>query len=556
MLLNLKDKGNLSILITLLVLVFCLIVINNYLSKKFKFALLIETSPKGTEGYLQPYMSKRKQIKELRKFIKKHPHTSEVIDKYIELGKIFEQIKSRREAYWTYKSAIRKEGDNPEIIKIYLLLINSVRNKKSALFKVYRDVSKKFPDDRRLADVYKGYAKMLEERKQKEEALKFYEIAAKYASRKEQLNILKKSAKAYLASGDNQKALEIYNKILKEFHDIATVKDIVEIYLSKSNILSFQEKYSEAIDVCNKVLSTSTLEADKIQILEQIALINESMGNYQKSLEIYKNIVKKDPKYLGRYFHIARLEERLGKSDTATEIYNDIITNNPDTIWAKNAMGELWVRDRSLKCPKRVYIAKRTSSPPKIDGYLSDACWSKAQKATDYFDYKSNKKASLQSVAMVTYDDKRIYFGFILYEKNLSKLLIKAKTRDDNVWSDDCMELFLDTKRDYCSYYHFIMNPKSVFYDGFAPAGYKSYSKAWNGNWNGKAKIHSSKGYWTGEASIDYSSLNIKYPIYNNEVWGINFNRARRAGKTELSCWSLTLISFHVPERFGYLVFE
>ncbi len=182
--LNFKDKENLSILITLLILVFCLIVINSYLSKKFKFALLIGTSQKGTEAYLRPYMSKRKQIKKLRKFIKKHPNTPEVIDKYIELGKIFEQIKSRREAYWTYKSAIRKERDNPEIIKIYLILINSLKDKKSALFKVYRDVSKRFPDDRRLADAYKEYAKMLEERKQKEESLKFYEIAVKYASRK------------------------------------------------------------------------------------------------------------------------------------------------------------------------------------------------------------------------------------------------------------------------------------------------------------------------------------------------------------------------------------
>ena len=133
--LNLKDKGNLSLLITLLILLFCLIFINNNLSKKFKFALLIETSQKETEGYLHPYMSKRKQIKELREFIKKHPHTPEVINKYIELGKIFEQIKSSRHAYWTYKSAIRKERNNPEIIKIYLLLINSIKDKNQLCLK-------------------------------------------------------------------------------------------------------------------------------------------------------------------------------------------------------------------------------------------------------------------------------------------------------------------------------------------------------------------------------------------------------------------------------------
>ncbi len=482
-------KENLSILITLIILISCLIVVNNYLSKKFEFALLIETSQKETESYLQPYMSKRKQIKELREFIKKHPHTPEVIDKYIELGKIFEQIKSEQQAYQTYKSAIRKERDNPEIIKIYRLLINSAKNKKSALFKIYRDMSKRFPDDRRLADVYKKYAKMLEERKHKEEALKFYELAAKYASRKEQLNILKKSAKVYLASGNNQKALEIYNKILKDFADILK---------------------------------------NKTEILEQITLID---------------------------FQSAKSEEKLGRSSTAIKIYNDIITNNPDTIWAKNAMGEIWIRDRSLKCPKQIYAAKRTRISPKIDGDLSDACWTEAQKATDYIDSKNKIKVSQQTVAMVSYDDKNIYFGFILYEENLSKLLIKAKTRDGKVWKDDCVEFFIDTNRDYHSYYHFYMNPNGIFADQYAPYGSKSCSSTWNGKWSTKTRIHKLKHCWTAEVSIDYASLKAKPPVYN-AIWGINFNRARRAGETEVSCWSFTGKSFHTPERFGYLVFE
>ncbi|GEM_PF-2991069 len=552
--LNLKDKGNLSLLITLLILLFCLIFINNNLSKKFKFALLIETSQKETEGYLHPYMSKRKQIKELREFIKKHPHTPEVINKYIELAKIFEQIKSRREAYWTYKSAIQKERNNPEIIKIYLILINSVKDKKSALFKVYRDMSKRFPDDRRLADVYKKYADMLAERKQKEGALKFYEIAAKYAAKKEQLNILKKSAKVYLASGDNQKAIEIYNKILKNFPNIAE-KDIINIYMSKANTLISLGKYNEAINIYNKALAMSTTEKDKMQLLDQIALINESMGNYQKSLEIYKEIVKKDPKYLGRYFHIAKLEERLGKSDTATEIYNDIITNNPDTIWAKNAMGELWVRDRSLKCPKKVYHARAVDSPPRIDGELSERCWQIAQKATGFADYIYEKEVTQQTEAMVTYDKERIYFAYIMYENNLGGLLVKRHKNDDNVWSDDCNELFLDVNRDYSSYHQMVINPVGTYFDGSSLGGYKQYSNSWDGDWKVRTKIYENGKCWIIEFSIDYKSLGAKSP-QKGAVWGANFNRARRAGSFEISCWADIGSRNHTPERFGYLVFE
>ena len=248
MMVNFKGKKDLNLFIILGILVSGLVISDNYLSKKFNFALLIETYQKGTGSYLRPYISEREQIRELREFIKKHPHTPEVINKYIKLGKIFEKIESRRYVYWTYQSAIRAEGDNPEIIKIYLLLIELVKDKKRTLFKVYKDVTERFPDDKCLVNVYREYAQMLEKRKQKEEALKFYEIAAKYASRKEQLNILKKSTTAYLASGDNQKALEVYNKILKNFPDM-NGKHIIDVSLLKAHILFSLKKYNKAIIV-------------------------------------------------------------------------------------------------------------------------------------------------------------------------------------------------------------------------------------------------------------------------------------------------------------------
>jgi hypothetical protein len=69
-----------------------------------------------------------------------------------------------------------------------------------------------------------------------------------------------------------------------------------------------------------------------------------------------------------------------------------------------------------------------------------------------------------------------------------------------------------------------------------------------------KQEAHSS---WSVEIALPFASIGGK-PKKDAE-WRANFYRIERSGEAEYSAWSPTMkdpADFHVPERFGRLVFE
>jgi len=71
---------------------------------------------------------------------------------------------------------------------------------------------------------------------------------------------------------------------------------------------------------------------------------------------------------------------------------------------------------------------------------------------------------------------------------------------------------------------------------------------------------HDLDNRWTVEVALPFSQIGRggRAPK-ESERWRANFYRIDRADEGEFSCWSPTLSdppSFHVPGRFGYLVFS
>jgi hypothetical protein len=56
--------------------------------------------------------------------------------------------------------------------------------------------------------------------------------------------------------------------------------------------------------------------------------------------------------------------------------------------------------------------AVRTDTPPVIDGKLDEPCWSKANVATDFTDYRLEEPAREQTLVRILYDDENIYIAF------------------------------------------------------------------------------------------------------------------------------------------------
>lgn len=170
-----------------------------------------------------------------------------------------------------------------------------------------------------------------------------------------------------------------------------------------------------------------------------------------------------------------------------------------------------------------VIIIPKTTLKPAIDGNLADPIWQGANKLELY--NSSAGKLVNKTEAFVAYDDQNLYLAFKCYESQMDKM---AKTwnhveeRDNGIWEDDCVELFIDplaTKTD--SVYQFIINSSSVIFD----------SKHGEVNWDSDIEVSTKyyDNYWTIELSIPL--LNFGYVPEGGEMWRMNFGRDEKPSK-------------------------
>lgn len=198
--------------------------------------------------------------------------------------------------------------------------------------------------------------------------------------------------------------------------------------------------------------------------------------------------------------------------------------------------------------PTPIATAGRAISAPAIDGVLDDACWARAAAVLRGFvSLDGAGTAAPPTDARVCWDDARLYVGVRCDEPQVKSLLARSTARDDGVWRDDCVELFLDTNLDRATYYHVIVNSIGTVYDETVPGG-----PAWNADLQVAAQVGTD--HWTVELAIPFADLGgAPAP---GATWGVNVGRERYAGAEALSAWSPTYGKFLVPERFGSLRFD
>jgi hypothetical protein len=195
--------------------------------------------------------------------------------------------------------------------------------------------------------------------------------------------------------------------------------------------------------------------------------------------------------------------------------------------------------------PTPVATAGITDTPPTIDGALDDPCWRSAVVLRGFVKLDGSTLYAPDTEARVCWDAERLYVGVRCSESQMKSIKVEMKDRDDRVWRDDCVEIFIDANHDRSSYYHFIVNAIGTVYDERQPG---------NADWDGDVQAAGSRGEgeWVAEMSIALADLG---GVKAGDLWGFNIARERHAtGGTELSAWSPTYGKFLVPERFGELV--
>jgi hypothetical protein len=127
----------------------------------------------------------------------------------------------------------------------------------------------------------------------------------------------------------------------------------------------------------------------------------------------------------------------------------------------------------------------------------------------------------------------------------MKKIKSFVRKRDEGVYHDDCVELFLDPDRSAASYYHIAVNSIGTIFDYFVNRE----------PWNGDIVVATSKneGSWTVEMSLSFASMNQK--VENGVLWNFNLCRERYADKPEFSSWALLSRRFHEPRHFWTMRF-
>jgi len=204
----------------------------------------------------------------------------------------------------------------------------------------------------------------------------------------------------------------------------------------------------------------------------------------------------------------------------------------------------------------KVLRARRTETPPTIDGRLSEPAWNTAEKAIGFSNYNQPKVMTTdQTIGRVLFDDENLYVGIECPESRMDLLKkdLEAMGKAFDYQMGEVVEVFVDPdnlgRQDYSQ---FMVGANGAvtgsFYDAMqiAPMPYR-------------AAVSLAKDRFFAEVVIPLSMLHLGPGT--KTTWGFNLNRARNMQRETLrgpndnrfSSWNNTRGAFNKPHMFGRL---
>jgi len=216
--------------------------------------------------------------------------------------------------------------------------------------------------------------------------------------------------------------------------------------------------------------------------------------------------------------------------------------------------------------PLPEYVAVRAAKAPVIDGKLDDAAWAGAteQPLTRSFD---GGPVSRKTTFRIVYDDQFLYVAFHSEDKDLWGTLRK---KDDPIYNEDVVEVFLDADGDGRTYNELQVSPHNVNFDASFVARRSDLAEAmkWESGMKtavflkGTLDDDAEDEFWDAEMQIPLANLNSvpRLPPQKGDKWRFNAYRlehlARRTNVEGQSFSPLFIGDFHALPRFGWLIFN
>ncbi len=205
------------------------------------------------------------------------------------------------------------------------------------------------------------------------------------------------------------------------------------------------------------------------------------------------------------------------------------------SLSTQSVMAFQFVDDSDSKVIQSVRMSAQEQSDFKFDGKLDELFWNSIPAATGFTQQApvEGAAATEKTEVRITFDDKNLYIGVILFDSEPDQIKAFQKRRDQRITADERFVWIFDTFNDQRNAYFMEINPNGMRTDGLVSTGQGGgINLSWDGIWD--ARTYIGEFGWSAEIKIPFSSLNFDE---NSQQWGVNFMRVIRR-KNETVLWT------------------
>ncbi len=219
--------------------------------------------------------------------------------------------------------------------------------------------------------------------------------------------------------------------------------------------------------------------------------------------------------------------------------------------------------DEPLQLP--TYKAPKRKGEIAIDGKLDDEGWQGVPSTGPFLRTDNGQAARYRTEARLTWDEQFLYAAFDVQDEDVWAKLDK---RDEPIYGEEVVELFIDADGDGATYNELELSPKNVIFDAYFPARRQGMDLSWDSGMQTAVRVlgtlndssDKDRG-WTAELKIPVANLAKvpRWPPQPGDKWRINLYRLEWHSDRKVnegSAFSPPLVpDFHHLPRFGWLEF-
>jgi hypothetical protein len=240
------------------------------------------------------------------------------------------------------------------------------------------------------------------------------------------------------------------------------------------------------------------------------------------------------------------------------------------------------------------YSVRRTVDAIRVDGKLDEASWMLSSRVGDIrLNDDPSRRPKFPTEATLVWDDQNLYVAFACTDADPWG---RMKNRDDQLWQEEVVEVFLDPDGDGQNYAELEVSPNNIVVDLLIPNAKTLNANNIRSNIPGlRTAVTRHAAGWIAEIAIPWKGLadaGVSAAPAAGSRWRAGLYRIKRPGgiakaeqlaslgqelksadagrkmaieqrmkelraDDEYSAWSVTRPErgFHDPERFGYLEF-